>query len=66
MLETYLSRLYGSEVASEIWDLKLAMERYEPTPYFSEPAKELELLKADRPELNERLAEIWLSSGGDH
>lgn len=66
LLETYLSRLYGSEVASEIWDLKLAMERYEPTPYFSEPAKELELLKADRPELNERLAEIWLSSGGDH
>lgn len=54
----FLARLYGADVAGELWQLHLDMGEY-ADPLVGDAWKELARMKQERPELETRLREIW-------
>lgn len=54
----FLSRLYGGDVANELWQLHLDMNEF-ANPLMGDAWKELRAMKQQRPELDARLREIW-------
>lgn len=58
----FLTRLYGREVASELWQLHLDMGEF-ADPLMGDAWKELRALKKKRPEVETRLREIWDGAG---
>jgi hypothetical protein len=62
-LEKFLRRLYGPEVARELWEISLELDNYQRFRLYSNAEREWEKLKRDRPELPARLREIWDQPG---
>ncbi len=54
----FLTRLYGADVADELWQLHLEMAEFD-NPLIGDAWKALRAMKDARPELDARLREIW-------
>lgn len=62
-LEIFLNKLYGQQVAQELWWIHSEMELLSANPFFGDAWKELSLLKKRLPWLESRLLEIWNGEG---
>jgi hypothetical protein len=58
-LEAFLSRLYGADLASEIWKVSREMEDARTNPVYSDAPMEVARWLTDHPELREWLGALW-------